>query len=188
MTTMPTETESPSYLEEDPRPAAPLARRPEQPPAMMPRAEPPPERRPGPSMSANVDDFFGALIDAKMDFPLITKSRTAKVTKGNASYTYRYANLADVMEQIGPIMQKHGLAHVTIPMGNRVYVRVVHRASRQWIEGVLPLALPDHGSDVQRMGSALTYTERYLLCRLLGIVAAEDEDDDGAAQTQGARR
>lgn len=158
--------------------------------ASLSRHATPPERRPGPSMSSNVDDFFEALISAKLEFPPIVKNRVARVQKGQSVYTYRYSNLADVMDQIDPIMRKHKLAHVTMPMGNRVYVRVVHQPSKQWIEGVLPLALPDHGSDVQRMGSSLTYTERYLLCRLLGIVAADDEDDDGAAAhaAAGARR
>ena len=69
-----------------------------------------------------------------------------------------------------------------MPRVNRVVVRLVHGPSGQWIEGALPLVLPDHGADVQRLGSAITYVRRYLLCTMLGLVAA-DEDDDGAAAT-----
>jgi len=147
-------------------------------PAQQPAATPP-ALAAGPRMSEQTDVLFRELAAAQLEFGEVVKKREAVITKGATRYTYRYANLVDVCAAIMPALTKHGIVPVQIPMGNRVYVRIVHGPSGQWIEGGLPLVLPDHGADVQRMGSALTYVRRYLLCTMLGVVAAEDEDDDG---------
>ena len=73
------------------------------------------------------------------------------------------------------LLEKYGPSY---PVDEITEVWVGH--FRRLIEGGLPLALPDHGQDIQRLGSALTYMRRYLLTMMLGIVA-DDEDDDGIA-------
>lgn len=161
-----------------PEPAAPAVRAPAH-AALRPEA-PAPQPRPGPRMSDATDQLFAALAAAQMAFGEVRKTRTADVRSTRGAYSYKYANLADVMEAIRVPLRDNGLVPMQIPMGDRVYVRIVHGPSGQWIEGGLPLALPDYGSDIQRLGSALTYMRRYLLTMMLGIVA-EDEDDDGAS-------
>jgi hypothetical protein len=168
-----------SYLEAD----APLARRPDA--AIAPSREDAPvvrhqpaslepALRPGPRTSDSTEELYRALAMAQLEFEPVEKKRD------NLHFKSKYANLSDVTAAIMPALKKHGLVPMQIPMGDRVYVRIVHGPSAQWIEGGLPLALPDRGSDVQRMGSAITYVRRYLLCMMLGIVA-QDEDDDGQA-------
>jgi hypothetical protein len=157
-------------------------REPERPraPAQQPVATPPAVTA-GPRMSEQTDVLFRELALAQAEFGEVVKTREAVITKGATRYTYMFANLADVCKAIMPALARRGIIPLQIPMGNRVYVRIVHGPSGQWMEGGLPLVLPDHGADVQRMGSALTYVRRYLLCTMLGVVAADDEDDDGGA-------
>lgn len=182
----PGEDDAPSYLESDePRAAQPLALRPEPAPLARPEAPPAPVVRQQPVQTGvRTTDETGALYQAlalaQMGFGDVLKKRD------NLHFKSKYANLSDVTEAIMPALKAQGLIPMQIPMGDRVYVRIVHGPSGQWIEGGLPLALPDRGSDVQRMGSAITYVRRYLLCMMLGIVA-QDEDDDGEAAQHGRR-
>ena len=194
MSEQPTSTREIDQTYEEPRAAAPLAQRPQEqaaivrrePQAAMQPAAPPPARAPGPRTSDGTDIIFRELACAQLEFADVKKTREAVIQKGATRYTYMYANLADVTAAVMPALKAHNIVPMQIPMGDRVYVRLVHGPSGQWIEGGLPLVLPDHGADVQRLGSALTYVRRYLLCMLLGIVAG-DEDDDGASATPPAR-
>jgi ERF superfamily len=182
-----------SYLNQN-EPAAPMVVRAEQAP-MAPRAsapsavavrhtpaQQPAAQRPGPRTSEDTDILFAEIAAAHAEFGELTKTRTANIESRNrGSYSYKYANLTDVMQAIGPALKRHHLVPLQIPMGDKVFVRLIHGPSGQWIEGGLPLVLPDYGADIQRLGSALTYVRRYLLTMLLGIVADDAEDDDGAA-------
>ncbi len=159
-------------------PGGEMAARPESAYAMV--------RQSGPRTSEDIDVIARELAMAQVEFGDVTKTRKAVITKGATRYEYMYANLADVTAVVMPALKAHGIVPMQIPMGDRVYVRLLHGPSGQWIEGGLPLVLPDYGADVQRLGSALTYMRRYLLCMMLGIVAG-DEDDDGNAAMPGYR-
>lgn len=144
--------------------------------------------QPGPRTSDTTGALFLAIAIAQASFGEVVKTRTADVRSAKGAYSYKYANLSDVMRAIDKPLRDNGLVPMQIPMGNKVYVRIVHGPSGEWIEGGLPLALPDYGSDIQRLGSALTYMRRYLLTMMLGIVADDAEDDDGAVAQTAARR
>ncbi len=156
---------------------APLVR--EMPRAMQPHQAPAAAMTPA-MTSDKTDDLFRELALAQLEFGEVVKTRTATIRR---DFSYKYANLNDVCVAVMPALRAHSIVPIQIPRLNRVVVRLVHGPSGQWIEGALPLVLPDHGADVQRLGSAITYVRRYLLCMMLGIVAA-DEDDDGATAAQ----
>lgn len=195
MTTQAPETMTDATYEDDrgaTPPPAPLAVRAEA--ATLARPDPPAQRplavqraaTPGPRTSDATGQLFAAMARASLAFGEVVKTRKADIqSRTRGSYSYKYANLSDVMKAIGPALRVESLVPMQIPMGDRVYVRIVHGPSGEWIEGGLPLALPDYGSDIQRLGSALTYMRRYLLTMMLGIVADDEEDDDGAAVQTG---
>ena len=103
-----------SYISaDDPRPAQ-LARRPDPEPApiqqrrsatssvaMQPAAQAPAQRT-GPRTSEETDVIFAEIAAAQLEFAPLTKTRVANIVKGNVSYSYAYANLADVMAAISP--------------------------------------------------------------------------------------
>ena len=119
-----------------------------------------------------------ALAAFQAEAPKVLKGKTAKVTtKGGGSYSYSFADLADVAEVAYPLLAKHGLSFACLPEVDppRMTLRgVLMHTSGERLEGVLPL----NGSTPQEVGSALTYARRYLLGCLTGIVT--DVDDDGA--------
>lgn len=128
-------------------------------------------------------EFAEAFLAAQKEFPTINKGKTAKIETNKGSYSYKYADLGDVLDSVLPILHKHGLglsqplvaADGRVGVGTRLYHTSGH------VEDFGELLLPA-GNTPQVAGSALTYARRYAACAALGIVA--DEDDDGRAASQ----
>lgn len=126
-----------------------------------------------------------ALVAFQADMPVIPKTHTANVpTKNGGTYSYTYADLADVTAAVIPLLNRHGLVFSACPRaterGYELVGKLIH-VSGATVEGSLPL----HGNSPQDIGSALTYARRYLLGCMTGIVT---EDDDDGASAQGAQR
>lgn len=123
-----------------------------------------------------------ALVAFQAEMPTVLKGNTANVpTKAGGSYSYTYADLADVTEAAMPLLTKHGLAFIAKPrMTERGYelVGTLLHTSGEREEGALQLG----GNTPQEIGSAITYARRYLLGCMTGIVT-DDDDDGNLAQT-----
>jgi len=124
-----------------------------------------------------------ALAAFQAEMPIVAKGKTAKVpTKSGGSYSYTYADLADVTEAAMPVLTKHGLSFSCSPRrtddGRYELVGVLLHSSGESLEGALPIA----GNSPQEIGSALTYMRRYLAGCLTGLVT--DDDDDGQLAQQ----
>lgn len=94
----------------------------------------------------------------------------------------KYAQLADVMKEVLPALNKNGLAVTQWPTqieGQPALRTILHHSSGESIEDTMPLILPKQ--DPQGQGSAITYARRYSLASILGLVI--DEDDDGQKAT-----
>jgi hypothetical protein len=139
--------------------------------------------------SPTVNDLAAALSQAQGEFPIVEKNRTAKIRDwgrddAHAYREYKYADLADVLRGVLPILSKYKLAVLqpTYVEAGMVFIRTrLLHVSGQWIECEYPVCATH--IDQQRMGSALTYAKRYALCALLGVAA--DEDNDGATIATG---
>jgi hypothetical protein len=124
----------------------------------------------------------GALVDALAAVQDVKRSRVADA----GTYSYRFAELADVLVMARPILHEHGLAHMqpvsTEMVGNATHVSVctelIHVSGATATSPVLLLVVS--GSDAQRVGSAVTYARRYSLMATLGIAG---DDDDAAMAT-----
>lgn len=125
-----------------------------------------------------------ALSAVQASLPSVGKDKTARVTsqRTGETFSYAYADLADVAAAIHPVLSRHGLAFTARPVFHEHrYVllgELLHGASGESLAAEFPL--PD--GTPQQIGSAITYGRRYLLCALTGVVA--DADDDGKAASQ----
>lgn len=133
------------------------------------------------------ESLAGALVAAQAEFGSINRSHKATVpTKSGGSYSYSYADLADVMAMIRPVLAAHGLGVVqdvtTLDGAVAVTTRLVHVSGETMLFG--PVCM-NRGGTAQELGSAITYARRYGLTAALGIVT---DDDDGQAATAGAPR
>lgn len=128
-----------------------------------------------------------ALAAFQAEMPVVHKGKTATVpTKSGGSYSYTYADLADVTEAAMPVLARHGLAFSTCPRrtddGRYELVGRLLHTSGESLEGSLPIA----GNSPQEIGSALTYMRRYLFGSITGLVT--DDDDDGAIASAAKRQ
>lgn len=136
-----------------------------------------------------IADLSSALVRAMGDLSDIRKGKEAKIpTKSGGSYGYRYADLADTIQQVRPVLALHGLAVMQSPVSHdndtvSIYTTIIHSSGQQMTFG--PLTLPA-GRTAQETGSAITYGRRYALLACLGL-AAEDDDGASAAPRQSQR-
>jgi hypothetical protein len=109
------------------------------------------------------------------------------VAKDKAGYGYKYADLAQILDSVRPLLSKHGLSVVQMPgkseSGVTVTTMLLH-SSGQWLqsETQLPMDTAAKMSAAQAAGSVITYARRYALAAALGIA---QEDDDAAKPESG---
>lgn len=137
---------------------------------------------------ATHSNLASALVAFQSAMPTVHKGKTANVpTKTGGSYSYTYADLADVVEAATPVLTACGLAFTARPrrtdQGDYELAGVLTHESGEEKEGSLPLM----GRTAQEIGSSITYGRRYLLGCMTGLVT--DDDDDGAiAPSERTRR
>lgn len=132
-------------------------------------------------LSRPVNELAAALAKFQAEMPTVAKTHTATVRSDKGSYSYTYADLADVTEAAMPLLSKQGLSFSCLP-GERVILGVLMHSSGQYVTASLPIS----GANPQQVGSSLTYMRRYLLGCMTGVVT--DDDDDGAAASAPARK
>ena len=144
-------------------------------------------------------DSIGAISKALVEFqkqvPVINKKRTAKVpTKSGGEYSYKYADLSDILGVVQEQLTANSLAisqsATNTAEGVGVITLLMH-TSGEWVKSD-QLILPLQGATAQAAGSAVTYARRYALSAILGISTEEDDDgklatDHGRTAPQGAR-
>lgn len=116
-----------------------------------------------------------ALVAALAELTVIEKGHTANA----GSYSYDYADIADVVRLTRPRLAQHGLVALT-PIhehngGLACTVTILHTSGERLDLGPFPFP---HGRDAQATGSMVTYHRRYALIAALGL--ATGDDDDGA--------
>ena len=126
-----------------------------------------------------VKAFVDSLSKLQADLEPVKKGETADT----GSYTYSYADIADIAATVYPLLGKHGFAYCARPKfidGRYVLLGELLHVSGGVKDAEFPL--PDRAS-VQQLGSALTYGRRYLLGCLTGVVTEEDDDGKAASTT-----
>ena len=150
------------------------------------KVEEPVEAPPAPELVVADEPYaklVAALAAAQGEFPPIAKGKTASVrmseAKGGGSYSYSYADLADVLAAVRPVLARYGLAVVQRTKreanGNVVLVTELAHVGGAVIVSELDLEGKAAASP-QQFGATLTYLRRYELVTLLGIAAEEDTD------------
>ena len=128
--------------------------------------------------SDKIDALAGALAKAQGELKNIEKGKI------NPHFKSRYADIADGLEVIRPVLSKHALSVVQVTSVNPdtgvfiLFTRLLH-SSGQWIESSYPLPT----GKAQEQGSAITYARRYSLFSLIGTAGTDEDDDGNAANT-----
>lgn len=106
--------------------------------------------------------------------------KAAVFNKKNPHFKSQYADFSSCMDACRGPLSDNGLAiiqYCETKDGKLNLLTMLAHTSGQWIKSEFPLISAK--MDSQGIGSAMTYAKRYSLCGMVGIVADEEEDDDG---------
>ena len=134
--------------------------------------------------STEITELARAMLKVQADLQPALKDRENTFSRS------RYATLNSVMEACREALISNGiwLAQYPIPVeaGHMGLVtKLTHAESGQWQSSLMVMPLPK--ADPQGYGSAMTYSRRYALSALIGIVTEEDDDGIGAGTETGQR-
>lgn len=127
----------------------------------------------------------GALLKFQKDPPVLVRNKRGQA---GAQIT-KYADMAQVNKRVLSRLNELGVIFVCKPtrLPDGAFVldyRMTHVPTGETERGQYPLPTVDNS---QRMGSAISYSRRYVLNALTGV-AAEDDDDDGDQASRSAQR
>ena len=114
------------------------------------------------------------LLEVKKEIGTLTKNSK------NPFFKSQYLDLNAILEEIDPIMQKHGLILLQPIKANEVFTSFIDSDNGQTI-ATSSMVIPSTITDPQKMGACVTYFRRYTLKSLLGIA---EQDDDGTLASQ----
>jgi hypothetical protein len=130
--------------------------------------------------------FVGALAEFKANPPELIKNQHVKFSNKAGGVTeYHHATLDQVSVHIGKALSEHGLSHrwdVKQVDGGMIRVTCVLTHCLGHSESVsMEASRDDSGSknNIQALGSAVTYLQRYTLLAATGM-AVKGQDNDGA--------
>ena len=103
------------------------------------------------------------------------------IAKDSEGYGYNYTSYDALVKHLRPLLTKHGISFIQIPVGhdNQIGVRTVYmHTSGEWISSVVlsPIVESRQMNVYQSVGSAITYFRRYSLSAFVGIASDEVND------------
>lgn len=124
--------------------------------------------------SASITKLTAALAKAQKAFGKIEKTKTAG--KGSDSFSYKYADLADVIAAtVGPLTDNEIMLTqlLVLEQGRQFLLTELHHVSGEWLQAKLEI---QPMRDPKAFGSTLTYARRYSEQAILNVAAEEDLD------------
>jgi hypothetical protein len=127
--------------------------------------------------SESITEIAKALVKFNAEVKMIEKD--AK----NPHFKNNYATLDTIIDEIRPILTKHGLSIMQFPGGDgevfTMTTMLLHE-SGEWIESQ-PIVMKPVRNDPQGIGSCATYARRYSLAAFLSLNTGEDDDGHNAS-------
>ena len=126
-------------------------------------------------------EFATAFAVMQAELPTVPKSRKGQEGK----QTYKYADLASIMEAASPALVKHGFALMHKPIVSTradglteagVHAMLIHSSGHfEECSFVMPVT-KEYGTMAKTIGGIITYARRYSLS-ILGICTEDDSDN-----------
>lgn len=131
--------------------------------------------------SETIAELAKSLVKFNLEVNKIAKDADNPFFKNN------YATLDTIIDEIRPILSKHGLSIMQIPSGdgqNVTLKTLLLHESGEWLESD-ELTMKPVKNDPQAVGSCITYARRYSLAAFLSLNTGEDDDGNGATYGKG---
>ena len=127
--------------------------------------------------------FLRALAAFQGECPVIVKTKTVTIRPASgAGYTYRYAPLDIIVEQVRPFLQKYGLSYTIKTRQDEGSLTVICEAHHEGghtepSELTVPIDKAARMNDTQKVGAARTYAMRYSFANAFGILTGDEDTD-----------
>jgi hypothetical protein len=130
---------------------------------------------------ASKKGFDQAMAAMQSEMPVIVKR------KSGAKNAYKYAPLDDIVQQVQPLLHKHGFSFTVTSEVEKDWVKAICKVTHSGghsdaSEFKCPVdARNPMMNDPQRYAGSLTFCKRYAFCNAFGILTG-DEDNDGTTK------
>lgn len=135
--------------------------------------------------------YVEAMTEFKKTATVITKDKHVSFKTDKGITEYNHATLGNVVESTIRALAEFGISHAWDPkrVGDRVVVTctLTHRMGHsESVTLEAPLDTSGGKNNIQAMGSAVSYLERYTLLAITGLSTKEMDDDGKGADDGGA--
>lgn len=127
--------------------------------------------------------FFRALAAFQGECPVIGKSKAVTIQpQSGRGYSYRYAPLDVIVEQVRPYLQANGLSYTIKTRQDAGSLTAICEAHHEAghtepSELTVPIDQAARMNDTQKVGAARTYAMRYAFCNAFGILTGDEDTD-----------
>ncbi len=129
--------------------------------------------------SPELNELFASMSKAQTDI------RVAVKDSANPFFKSKYANLQAIIEASRPALCKNGLSVlqqiITDENGQDYLATMLCHASGQWVSS--HMRINPAKTDVQSLGSYITYLRRYAYAALVGVYDGDDDDGNQAVES-----
>lgn len=123
---------------------------------------------------------------SEVENPKLNSSVNVKTTTGG-SYAFKYATIGEIKEKIAKPLAENGLSYSQLVGKGGAVTTILMHTSGEWISSQAKLGSLEVEKEIkgeivkvekkaQEVGSLITYTKRYSLSAILGLVTEEDDD------------
>lgn len=136
-------------------------------------------------------NLFAALAKSQGEMEKLIAGSIANVKSDKANYSYKYADLADVLKVAQKALSAHGLGVMQFPEVDyqkdftivTVGATLFHSSGEFMVIPPLPLRIRAN-ANAQEIGGAITYARRYQLQSVCGLAPDSDDDANEVSQKQ----
>lgn len=114
--------------------------------------------------------------------PIPLNSSVSVITKKGGKYNFKYATLRHIIDTIKPSLNECGLSFSHLIETDGTVVTFLFHNSGEYLSSSLLINTEE--TTAQAIGSCITYAKRYTLTAILGIIAEDDDDGNGADGNQ----
>lgn len=110
------------------------------------------------------------------------QSEIQDISKDAKGYGYNYTSFDKLVQYLRPLLTKHGISFIQMPIGNDNEVGLttlyMHAESGEWVSNSIacPIVESRGMNQYQSIGCAITYFRRYSLSSFVGIASEDDTD------------
>lgn len=123
-------------------------------------------------------EFCEALATAQAEI------ENAEKKSENPHFKSRYADLAEILNTVRPVLSKHGFSVMQFPLFDGAQVHVQTLLAHKTGSVSCDVSCVPAKTDAQGVGACITYLRRYGLASICGI---SQEDDDGQSATHDSK-